>query len=395
VIKIVDILKDPNLLQRIIDAAHIVGIVGEELPIKAVTLVVCSKLVNNKAPTSSNLHPEDTTSVGKDWLIEQMSKILFSEDWIEFDSPTPKAISYSQRRVQNEDGTWRTEGPTITKNSIIYISDGSEELINGDDFKLLTGKANVNIVKTILQHSVRLRWGKPVVIVTTADTTTGNQLNRRLPSLPMDSTTKQTKAINKQQMNIASSEQIVDVLNNDLVKSIINNLPKLEIIHVSTAKIVKEIENNLPECDETIMRTLLPRLLDYIKFSCALHQKQRVKQSGYNIYYATSQDLKYALEIFKYIYSYDLVDVSFMNKRQKNIRKRLIRESSTQFTVLQMMAWKEAGGVRKQTLYIDLNIIRQHDGNILVNEETKPTKYYYSKVVDILDISADDDKYPT
>jgi len=60
----------------------------------------CGKRVINKSSTSTNLHPEDQSGVGKDFVTEGVNKIVFYKDWEPYHIPPPTAITYGQRKQE-------------------------------------------------------------------------------------------------------------------------------------------------------------------------------------------------------------------------------------------------------------------------------------------------------
>lgn len=393
-----DLLKKPDLMNIIMLVVQKSGIVGEEKPIKCLVLICCGKLVLNKKTTSSNIHPEDMTGAGKDAVVEHVMLLLFPKDWIKYNSPTPKAISYGQRKIGEDTGQkdangnkilkYHTVDKPITSQNIVYIKDASDETLNDDDIKMLLEEAEVDCAKTINQLSIHLKWYKPVVIITTADTVTKNQIIRRLPSLPLNTTKEQTKKINEYQLNEACFDVDKDKLED--LQFIPDALEKLEPIYVSLEKVKDLIEQKKPKCEDVIMRTLFPRLLDYIKFSTALHQKQREKKEGHAVYYANEQDVDNGLDIFNYIYKDKLIDVSLLNKRQRNILMRLKEEVndksiavpeckiSAGIDITGIMKWKESEGASRPTLIHDMDEIMKVDANVQMVEGRCPTYYYQS-----------------
>jgi hypothetical protein len=392
--KITDFLKDSNLMENIIRAVHETGIVGEDLPIKTIILTCCGKLVENKKTISTNLHLEDQSSTGKDHLVGRVKEVVFYNDWSVYNSPSPTAISYGQQKIktklQKQDGQKEpviemiTVDNEITKNSIIYIKDGSNEMINGDDFKLLLEESNVNLRKTVKGEQIHLEWEKPIVIVTTADTNTENQLLRRLPSLHLNGSIDQTMAIIKYQL-----ESDCDIIgkkekrNEELIQTAKLSFYELKNIYVDLKNVKNMIEAKFPKNQDVIMRSLIPRLLDYIKFSTALHQYQR-KELREGTYLADEKDVDIGYEVFNNMYKTEFADVSLLNSRQMKIRKKLIDNPDKSFTALEMISWKEIDGVSySQVQQKDLPRIMQADPNIVVNSEKMPYRYSYISPITI------------
>ena len=390
--KVLDFLRDPNLLDNIVKAVHETGIIGEDIPIKTILLIICGKLVMNKKTYSTNIHVEDESSTGKDFLVEHVKQIVFNKDWNEYNSPSSTAISYGQRltklKKQDIQGQtiieYGTVDKEITENSIIYIKDGSNDLINGDDCKLLLGEETVNLRKTVKGEQISLKWKKPVVIITTADTSTDNQILRRLPSLNLNSSIEQTKAIIDYQIDsdcdiIAKKEK----RDEELIKVAQLSFYSLTKINVDLKNVREAIEERLPKNQDVIMRSLIPRLLDYIKFSTALHQYQREALRD-GTYLATDKDAEIGYEIFENLYKTEFADISLLNRRQKKIRERMRENPGKIYTVCDILNWKEAEGVSYSHMQQkDLPRIMQADPSIKLDTSVRPFQYGYKPTVKI------------
>jgi len=243
-----ELLNHKNFLNIIVRAVQRQGVIGEEKPIKGEILICAGKKCINKQPMSTNLHPEDEAGIGKDHITDKVSKIVFCRDWLKFDSPSPTAITYSQRMVKGDDGEWHTEGKKITSETIIYIKDASQKFIEGEDFRL-TLEDSVNISKTIDGHSVNLKWQKAVVIITTAGTASGDQTIRRLPSLPLDSSTQQTDKIVAYNLDkdCGILSKFKEMQKKDLIITIVQeSFYKLDTVYVDLDNVKDYIEEKRP-----------------------------------------------------------------------------------------------------------------------------------------------------
>lgn len=385
-------LKNEKLLDSIVKVVQSTGIIGEEISIRAEVLVCCGKQVINKSNTSTNLHPEDQSGVGKDFVTGGVKKIVFHDDWEEYHIPSPTAITYGQRKQEvkvNGKKMFKRERNQITSDTIVYIKDASEKFLNGDDAKLLF-EDDVDITRTIDGKSCRIRWKKPVIIITTAETSTKNQLLRRVPSLPLNSSADQTKKIvDKQWANscdIIKQKKHFDKIN--IQQEIARNaFSELKRVYVDIKPVLNYALERLTECKLVAMRTLNKRLIDYIRFSACLHQYQR-KNLGtisndtekYDVIEATKQDVDIGYEIFNYIYHTEFADISFLNKRQRNIHSRLRNNPDERFSVHTINLWEESEGVTKQTTYPDLRAIARADPAIKFDETAFPKGFYYSKI---------------
>lgn len=396
---VIKFLEDKNLLKNIIKTIQSVGVVGEEIPIKIIVITIGGKLVKNKKSTSTNVHIECDTSAGKDQVVSCVVMICFVDDWIKYNSPTPTAVSYGQRVEPKLIGMDRTIGKPIvrectvdkeiTEDSILYIKDASEKFINGDDSKLLLEEESVNLPKTVKGTQVLLKWKKPVNVITTAETYTENQILRRLPSVTLNVTEEQTKSINKQQLqddcdltkqNNGTGQKLIYCAKEAVSKKY------LKKVYVDLKEVKDRIEERKPNSTDVFMRTFFPRLLDYIKFSTALHQYQRKKvgeKNGHPILLATEEDVDIGFEVFEYIYKTEFMDISRLNHRQEAIYKKLLENPGKEYTVSEINLWKESGGRSIQQTYDDIKRIIQDvkDSGIAIDESQHPKRIYYKQRV--------------
>lgn len=384
-----DFLKDPNLLDNIVKAVQQTGIIGEAIPIKTITLVCTGKLTLNKKQTSCNLHPEDTSGIGKDYLVEHISSVVFYRDWHKYDSPTPTAITYGQRVTRlGKDKSGMAQMGTVEKElthgSIIHIKDASDTFLNGDDFKILL-EGDVDTLKTIDKKAVHISFPKPIVIVTTADTITGYQIIRRVPSLPFDGTGIQTENIIKSQWDDKCNLIDKPTRKFDEIRNCFYSLKK---VMVDLRNVKEYAEDKVPKSTKVIMRTLNSRLLDYICFSATLYQYQRIHESD-NVILATEQDVDNGIEIFNYMYRSDLIDVNLLNPRQRRIHSRLRDNPDKTYTASDMLTWEESEGIGHTTIYEDIRAIMRIDSDIH-STDVHPKRYgctiIHKGIQDIYDV---------
>lgn len=382
-------LKDPEIFNKTIIVIQSRGIVGETRPIKTIILICCGKLVKNKKTTSANAHVEDESGAGKDHLFEGICKVVFVDDWIKYNAPSPKAITYSQRVEKisvgkDAFGITQIEEVTaekkITEDSIIYLEDASEQFLNDDDFKFLTDEENVVSTRVHNGRTIKFEWKKPIVIITTADTVTGNQLLRRLPSISLNTSKEQTKKITDFQLEYDCSIDADTSINEYKEKIVIEAFKKLKKVFVDLRDVRELIEEKKPKRNDVSMRTNFPRLLDYIKFSTALHQFQRKKlgeKDGFPILLADKQDVEIGFEIFNYIFCTDYFDVSNLNKRQRKIHTKLRENPNLYYSYNEISHWKESDGVSIQSLYNDIKRIMKEDNDIVIEQSKYPMKVGY------------------
>jgi len=375
------ILQEGNALKYMTlkdfkDFIQTTGVIGEDKPIKCITLICCSRLVKNKEPTSNNLHPEDKSGVGKDYVVKKVLKVLFHKNVIYFINPTPTTVTLSQWNKVKKDKegnivSSETLGHKIDEDSIIYIEDASEGFLNGDDCKMLLGD-NVDTKKRIENKYVSMKWDKPTIIITTADTVTGNQLLRRIPSMRMDSSKTQT--VNIRNFNIAKNKLGYEKPDCKKYQDYFYGLEKFTVVIDKVEDKIKEYLESLGTIND--VRTLSSRFIDLVKFSTAFNQRMRDKEG--QTLYSKEEDVEIAKECFEYMYSVELLGfLSNMNARQKDIYQHFKNNSNEEFTANDVNDWPESYGVSIQTTYADMKAIMNANPKIHHITYRIPKKYIY------------------
>jgi len=388
--QIIALSTNPDLLSETVKAIRYESeIVNEEKPIKCIVLVCSGRKTINKKHTSTNIHPEDKSGTGKDYITEGVSKVYCPGCWIRYNAPSPKAILYDQE--VDEEGN--NKGRKITHDSIVYVKDGSSDVINDECFKLMT-EGDLKIPRVVDQKRRFFAFEKPVVIVTTAETGTDNQILQRLPSLHMNTSEEQTKAIIKSQLDDACN--VADTKSKrykEFITSIRNYTKLLQPVHVDLKILSPEIQLQRPKSTKTIMHRLHPRLLDFIKFSATYHQYQREfigTKNGKPIIMANKQDLKYGFEVFDYMYRDEMQNLSPLNPRQRSIVK-LLKDLKTELSKPELLEMIEEQ-VTFPTLGRDMKTILIYLSDYIGIIPGRPVKYYYKTVVNAIEDDLDETK---
>jgi hypothetical protein len=133
--------------------------------------------------------------------------------------------------------------------------------------------------------------GKPVMIVTTANSIPNPELTRRFEMVNLDESIDQTKEIMRRHCEYAVLGKSQDY-KNDYTKA-------MEHLHRVNVKIpyAKKLYLIFPP-ENIMMRTKFPRFLDFIKASAAFHQYQR-KWENQDTIVADKKDYELACEVMK------------------------------------------------------------------------------------------------
>lgn len=284
-----NILKDKNIFAKFISEFE-KKIVNEREACATIFLVCCGSLVENAKPTSTNLCVSSNSGAGKDWVVDNILKI-FPKLMVEKRKRiSPTAFSYWHNAFFEPEWTWNGK--------LCYLEDVSNDVLNSDVFKLMSSNEDKQATATIVvkgKSAIRsmdyVVDGKPILLTTTASAQPREELIRRFPFVSLDETIEQTKAIVKQKLEIAKTGK-----SENYDESLIKSFSYLKRVKVKIP-FADKFEKLLP-LDNIIIRTQIDRLLDYIKFSCALHQLQRkIDEDGFHL--AEWQDYVVALMAFK------------------------------------------------------------------------------------------------
>jgi len=360
--KINKLLKNPNLIDEIVETVQLKSsVVGEEKSIKVIVLVVISIKCVNIEPTSMNLHPEDDSGIGKDFVIKAVHTIFPNIPWIHLETPSGKAIAYLKNPESEKDAI------DMPSEGVLHVEDGAEEFINDPTFKVYLssekGLKTFRVTKNLKGKLLKVpKW---VVFVSSCDTSTNEQLHRRLPSFGMDSSVKQTKAIIDKQGEDGEKlpQDILTKEQKESIQLVIDALMELEKVYVIIPKdIGGEIEKLFGDNPTLLARTLHKTFQDYVKMSATLHQFQRkesekkaiVDGKKYKTITATKDDFEIAENAFKTLYKKFGEGLLPFNKRQWEIFEEFKNHKGYKLTVDEVRTWSCCSGMQYGTIRNDL-----------------------------------------
>lgn len=269
---------------------------GEERAKKELIISGIMTKLLNKESYSCNSFISAKSSAGKDYVVKSIGE-LFGDEVIGFSRISSKVLNYYKANDKNF--TW--------DGKILYLEDIEEDVLNSEVLKtFLSGTNKAMIVdnnKRTLELSVN---GKPVVWITSANSTPNEELTNRLSFVRLNENIDQTKAIFMKQALFAQTgekpefdEQVIEFIRS--LKSYKVKIPfAIEIVKFFPADRVGE-------------RRRFNKFLDYIKAFAILNQFERKEDDGYLI--AELEDYDYARDLFK-----DISDEAIsLNEKQKVI----------------------------------------------------------------------------
>lgn len=326
-----------DILKKITEEIHKEGVVGQEQAIRALILTLSLTKVKNARPTSSNLLVSDKTGAGKDWITRKTCEVMLKpSDLYHRTSVTEKLLNY-----------W---GTNLDKNGIIdwngkvlYIEDPSPNTLKSDAFRIRASGENRSVV-LIDQVPTDLKVkGKPVIIVTSMKTGIDIEGERRWETLPLKITKEHLDRIKKRQLfETAGTDYSPDIKFREAVK----NIPRVNVVIPFGPELAE-----LTEVFNTLGNTLIPKLVDYIRASAALHQFQRERNKNGQVI-ATTEDYTLAKELYDTVRGDNL---SGLNYREKELI-RFLKNSDEEYghTLAEIMA--EVPGITRNWLYRSNNV---------------------------------------
>lgn len=358
--RIMSLLLDKDYAQRLVEEAH-KWVVGEDKVIRAIHLCAAGRLVQNASRTSFNLNVNSETGSGKDYITHNTLRIFPKEIMLKRTRITKQAFTYWHA---NEE-TWTWDG------KVIYLEDISPQVLNSETMKvMLSSGSHTTVVKD--QRAIDLEVkGKPVIIVTTAETQGNKENQRRMPTLQLDESTNQTRAIMEQiARNAATGEKLRD--DEELRYSLLLLKPREVVVEFAS-----ELSKHFP--DSLVVRTNFPRFLDLIKASAAQHQYQREYDDKGRII-ATGEDYEAAREVLMATTSN--AAMATLTHKQKKLLAILEEKCQLAASIKEIFSWQtlwQEGQLRKELFkMVEMGFLIQ---SLIDTDEKKPYYVYtFSKL---------------
>jgi DNA primase len=193
-----ELLKDPNLMDRILEDFSRCGIVGEETNKKVAYLAAVSRLLD--APLAIIL--QSSSAAGKSSLMEAVLALMPEEQRVQYSAMTGQSLFYM--------------GETDLKNKILAIVEEEGAQRAAYALKLLQSEAVLTIASTgkdpatgkLVTHQYRVEGPVMIFLTTTAIEIDEELLNRCLV-LTVDEDREQTRAIHRMQREAQTLDGIL------------------------------------------------------------------------------------------------------------------------------------------------------------------------------------------
>jgi len=298
------LLKNENLWDNIVIDELSKKIVGEIKAREIIFMCAMGKLVDNSTPTSFNLLMHSDSSAGKDYTTKCVLAIIPSSQVFTRTRISPTVLNYwkpyEHVGLQSWDG------------SILYLPDIGESILNSDALKLMCSDgSHITVTEKGEAKDIEIK-GKPVMFITTANSTPNQEMLNRFSIVHLDESSEQTRNI----FNI-QAERAVNGNSNSYNPRIIEAISFLKRVKIKIpfAMNIARIFSH----DKLRERRNFERFLDFIKAISAFHQYQR--ESDGEAILAELKDYDKAREIFMNIQCG--VSSLPLNRKQKEIIESL------------------------------------------------------------------------
>lgn len=271
-------------------------IVGEEdIRIILINNFLGGRLVKNAKPTSFNGMASSSSGSGKDHITKSILELLPSHYRKHKTRLSPQALSYWHPSDKEPFWTWDGQ--------VLYCEDVTSNFLNSDTLKIMmSGGSDISIVKDQGLIEIKIN-GSPIFALTSAKGQPNDELNRRVSVFTLDESQEQTeKVLNFQtfQKNEGYSEGLINTA---------YLLSRVEVFIPNIKELRKQFSKNL------YSRTNFPRLLDFIRASCAINQYSRDKNE-FGQMISNIEDLKRGIFIFNKLFTFP---TGSLTKSQKTL----------------------------------------------------------------------------
>ena len=306
-----DILKDSNLVIRIIDEVHN-EFYGEEDTIMALIVSINTRLVKDCKPESRNIVVSELSGAGKDRLVKALCEVMLEDEVTYFHRSklTPEVFTYWH--TNEEDWTW--------DGKVIHVEDPQPDLLDCQGFKTMaSGEKSATVVDKQKAKDLKVE-GKPNLIITSYEGCANIEGVRRYPFVHLNTSEELTKTVLRGISKKYSGE--LHFTKNKTLRESLRQLHPFKVIIPFAEELIEYFPNSL------VVRTYYPRFLDYIASSTVLHQYQREIDDDGNLL-ATWDD--YDLGRITFLKTVNDITMLPLNREQENLLDILKKSGKNMF----------------------------------------------------------------
>ncbi len=305
-----DILKEPDLVARIIDEVH-KEFYGEEDSIMALIVSITTRLVKECNAESRNIVVSEMSGAGKDKLVKTLCNIMLE----------PEVTYYHRSKLTPEVFTyWNNQSEFSWECKVIHVEDPQPDLLDCQGFKTMaSGEKSATIVIKQKAYDIKIE-GKPNLIITSYEGCANIEGVRRYPFIHLNTDRELTKQVKEGISRKYAKETKIEY--DTTLRKALNLLKPYKVVIPYATQLSKYFPSDL------VVRTYYGRFLDYICASAVLHQYQREKDKDGDLI-ATLDD--YELARIAFLKTTNKDTMMPLNREQENLLDVLINERQPMF----------------------------------------------------------------
>jgi len=256
-----DLLRAPDLMRRVVDDLHALGVVGEDMNLMAAYLAAVSRKLD--APLAVLI--QSSSAAGKSSLMDAVLQLIPEEDRIRYSAMTGQSLFYL--------------GETNLQHKILAIAEEEGVRQAAYALKLLQSDGELTIASTAKdeatgnlstrQYTVK---GPVMLMLTTTAIDVDEELMNRCLVLAVNESREQTVAIHARQRQRQTLEGLLQSSERAAIKTLHHNAQRL----LSSVVVVNPYADRLSfAADKTRTRRDHMKYLSLIQAIALLHQHQR------------------------------------------------------------------------------------------------------------------------
>ena len=313
-----DLLRAPDLMARVVDDLHALGVVGEDTNLMAAYLAAVSRKLD--APLAVLI--QSSSAAGKSSLMDAVLKLMPEEERIRYSAMTGQSLFYL--------------GETNLQHKILAIAEEEGVRQAAYALKLLQSDGELTIASTAKdeqsgnlttkQYTVK---GPVMLMLTTTAIDVDEELLNRCLVLSVDESAEQTRAIHARQRRRQTLEGLLQDSGRDAVCERHHNAQRL----LASVAVVNPYADRLGfAADKTRTRRDHMKYLTLIRTIALLHQHQRavkhVEHEGQTLAYieVTPADIELANALAHQVLGRTLDELPPQTRRLLGLIQAMVRE---------------------------------------------------------------------
>jgi hypothetical protein len=302
-----ELLRDPNLVARVVCDLGAIGVVGEETNLAVAYLATISR----KAERPFGVIVQSSSAAGKSTLAEAVVSLVPPEELVAYSAMTDQSLYYVESKALSH--------------KVLFVSEEAGAARASYALKLLMTDGRLSIASTGKDKATgRLRTssyevaGPVAFLMTTTATEIDPELSNRLVTVGVDEAAEQTRAIHVAQRTSATLEGLVSRARRDKLVALHRNAQRL--IEALPVVIADAGSLDFP-CHAARHRRDHMKLLSLITASALLHQHQRhvgsIEVDGTTLAYVEAEpaDVDLALSLAEHVLSASVDDLAPQTRR--------------------------------------------------------------------------------